>query len=196
MATTTLSASTVPSGVITPVTRSPSTFKAVARAASQMCVTLRRSAATSNRGSTEWSDAMSSASRTVGASAGSSRRACDGRSRSTGRPEPAAELGQAVERLGLVAVPRDDERAHAPVARLLQRIAERLVAACALQPELQQLALAEVGLGHRREHARGDVPRARLARVDHDHARATFLGLPRARQPDRPATDDGDVEAL
>ena len=44
------------------------------------------SAATIRRGSTEWSEGMSSASRTVGASAGSARRAWLGRSRSTSRP--------------------------------------------------------------------------------------------------------------
>ena len=161
-----------------------------------MCVTLRRSAATSGRGSTEWSEAISSASRTVGANAGSSRRACDGRSRSTGSPSPRRN---SASRSSASASSRSRATTSVPTGRYpgsSSAVAERLVAARALQPELQLRVLAEVHLGDRREHPRGDVPRARLARVDHDHARATFLGLPRARQPDRPATDDGDVEAL
>ena len=71
------------------------------------------SAATSRRGSTEWSPGTSSASRTVGASAGSARRAWLGRSRSTSQAELAPEGELALERLGLVAVARDQQRAGA-----------------------------------------------------------------------------------
>ncbi len=113
------------------------------------------------------------------------------------QPEAAAELGQAIQRLGLVAVAGDDERADGAVARVLELVAEGLVALRALQAELQQVALAELRLGDRREHPRGDVPRAGLAGVDHDHrAGAALLGAPRAGEADRTAADDGDVEAL
>ena len=112
-ATTTWSAETVPLEPITPVTRSPSTFKACrargdARAGELAARARRRAAAGRPSGRSR----SRSASRIVGASAGSSRRACDGRRRSTGSPSPRPELGEAVERLGLVAVARDDERAH------------------------------------------------------------------------------------
>ena len=113
-----------------------------------------------------------------------------------GQPEPAAELGEAVERLGLVAVARDDQRADRPVARVLELGAEVLVAARALQPELEQRALAELGLGGRREHARGDLPRGGLAGLEHDDARAALPRAPRASETDRATADDGDVEAL
>ena len=42
----------------------------------------------------------------------------------------------------------------------------------------------------------GDVPRAGLAGVDHDDARAALFRAPRAGEPDRATADDGDVEAL
>ena len=63
--------------------------------------------------------------------------------------------------------------------------ARRLSSSSASSPKLR--------LGHRREHAGGDVPGARLAGVEHADAQAALGGAPRARQPDRPAADDGDV---
>jgi hypothetical protein len=61
---------------------------------------------------------------------------------------------------------------------------------------VQEIVLAELGLGGRREHARGDLPRGGLSGLEHDDARAALLGAPGAGQPDRAATHDGDVEAL
>ena len=113
-----------------------------------------------------------------------------------GQAEPAAELGEAVERLGLVAVARDDERADGAVAGIVQLLAERRVAPRALQPEFEQRALAERRFGDRAEHPRGNVPRAGLAGVQDDHPRAALLGAERAGKADRTAADHGDVEAL
>ena len=48
------------------------------------------------------------------------RRACDGRSRSTGSPSSRAERGEAIERLGLVAVAGDDQRADRAVAGVVE----------------------------------------------------------------------------
>ncbi len=163
--------------------------------------TASASAATSRRGSIEWSPATSSASRTVGASAGSARRAWLGRSRSHLEPERAPERDQPVERLGLVGVARDDERARAAVARvaargLRQLGAERLEGAAAAEPELEQRALAELRLGDRREHPGGDVPGPGLARVDDDGPQPALGGAPGARETDRPSAGDGDLVRL
>ena len=113
---------------------------------------------------------MSSASRIVGASAGSSRRACDGRSRSTGRPSAAAERGEAVERLGLVAVARDDERADravagvAPSSRAERRVAARALAARARAARARRTRPRRPA----RACPAATCQRAGLARVDHD----------------------------
>ncbi len=112
------------------------------------------------------------------------------------QPEIAPEGGEAIERLGLVAVARDDHRPHRAVARILERGAEVRVARGARQPEFQQRTFAELGLGDRRQHARGDVPGAGLAGVDHDDARTALRSTPRAGESDRATADDGDVEAL
>ena len=79
------------------------------------------SAAVSSRGSTAWSSGTSRARRTVGASAGSARRAADGSSRSACQPQAPAQRELAVERLGLVAVARDDERARGGGSRRPRR---------------------------------------------------------------------------
>ena len=56
--------------------------------------------------------------------------------------------------------------------------------------------LAELGLGDGGEHARGDVPRAGLARVEHERRAAPRWAARHAHgEADRPAADDGDVEA-
>ena len=126
-------------------------------------------------------------------------RLASGSSRSTSSPSSRAEGEQAVERLGLVAVARDDAACRScgspgrPDARQLG--AERREAARGAQPELEQRALAELGLGDRREHAGGDVPGAGLAGVEHDGAQPALRGAPRAGEADRPAADDGDVVA-
>ena len=114
------------------------------------------------------------------------------------QPEPAPEGEQPVELLGLVAVAGDDERAAAPqpgvlAGRLGQLGAERGEAGGGAQIQVEQRVLAEVGLGDRGEHPRGDGPGARRAGVEHQHAQAALRGAPRAREPDRPAADDGDV---
>ena len=126
---------TTPSSVITPVTRSPSTRRPVTRARRGSTSNARASAATSLRGSIEWSPSMSSASRIVGASAGSSRRACDGRSRSTGSPSPRRNSAR---RSSASASSRSRATTSVPtvaVAGVLERGAEVRVAARALQPQ-------------------------------------------------------------
>ena len=142
---------------------------------------------------------MSSASRTVGASAGSARRARRRQQPLDVEPEPPAEREQPVELLGLVAVARDDQRAGARAGRDRARTPSASSAQNAgnagrgAQAELEQRVLAELRLGDRREHARGDVPGARLARVEHADAQPALRGAPCAREADRPAADDGDV---
>ena len=115
--------------------------------------------------------------------------------------ERLAHRDQPVERLRLVGVARDDQRAVAAQARVMpgglgQLGAEALVRAGAAQPELEQLALAELRLGDGREHARGDVPRAGLAGVEHERAQPARGGAPGAGEADRPAADDEDVWVL
>ena len=112
------------------------------------------------------------------------------------QPEPRAERGEAIERFGLVAIARHHQRADRAVARIVERGAEGRVAREALAPELQQFALAELGLGDRRQHAGGDVPRAGRPRIQHHDARAGLASGQRTGEPDRATTDDGDVEAL
>ena len=131
-------------------------------------VNLRASAATSLRGSIAWSPSMSSARRIVGAKRRLEATRLGGAEPLDRQAELAPERRQAVERLGLVAVARDDHRAGRAVAGVVELGAEVRVAARALHAQREQLALAELGLGHRREHPRGDVPRAGLAGVDDD----------------------------
>ena len=90
---------------------SMATTSARARSTAPARSAARASAATVSRGSTAWSSGTSSARRTVGASAAPSRRACDGRSRSARSPKRRAQLELTLERLGLVAVTRDEQRA-------------------------------------------------------------------------------------
>jgi hypothetical protein len=111
--------------------------------------------------------------------------------------ELAPEGEQAVERLGLVAIAGDDERARRPVARvdaaLGQLGAEAGEGARRAKAELEQRRVAEVGLGRGREHAGGDLPRAGLAGVEHDRTQAALGGAPRAGEADRPAARYGEV---
>ena len=112
--------------------------------------------------------------------------------------EPAAEGEQPVERLGLVAVAGDDQRAGAVQARVLagglgELGGEGGEPGGGAQAELQQRVLAEARLGDGREHPGGDAPGAGLAGVEHGDAQAGLRGAPRGRQPDRAAADDGDV---
>ena len=56
-----------------------------------------------------------------------------------------------------------------------------------------QRGVAEVGLGDRREHAGGDLPRAGLAGVEDERAQAALSRAPRAGEADRPAARYGEV---
>ena len=149
-----------------------------------------RSAATSRRGSIEWSPAMSSASRIVGASAGSSAaRLASGAAARPRSPSVAPERDQAVERLGLVAVARDDQRADArspgrPAPRELG--AEGRVAARALQARARA---ARARRTRPRRPARACPRRRATRRARRRRARrraAPRCGrAPRAREADR-----------
>ncbi len=124
------------------------------------------------------------------------RGACDGRSRSTGRPR---SRRKAARRSSASASSRSRATTSVPdraVARVLELGAEGREAAGALHAQLEQRALAELGLGDRRQHPGRDVPRAGLAGVDHDDPGAPLLRAPRTGEADRATTDDGDVEAL
>ena len=112
--------------------------------------------------------------------------------------EALAEREQPVERLRLVAIARHDQRARrvqprVATGRLRELGAERGEAGGGAQAQLEQRVLAELRLGDRREHARGDLPGARIAGVEHAHAQPALGGAPRARESDRPAADYGDV---
>ena len=113
-------------------------------------------------------------------------------------PERAPEGEQALERLGLVAVAGDDERARRAPPRIEPRRRRELLAEGregrgAAQPELEQRALARLGLGDRGEHARGDLPGAALAGVEHERAQPALRGPPGGGQADDAAADDHHV---
>ncbi len=113
-------------------------------------------------------------------------------------PEPLPEREQPVERLRLVAIARDDERARPAQAGIAARSLGQLGAELResrgrAQAEPEQRVLAELCLRHRREHAGRDMPGARLAGVEHAHAQPALGGAPCAREADRPAADYGDV---
>src|SRR4051812_36950909 len=110
--------STSPPARRTPVTRSSAATSPVTRAPRRISPPARSTAtaraATSLRGSAEWSPGTSSARRTVGASAGSARRAWLGRSRSTGRP---ADRRNASSRSSTAASSASRATISVPVAR-------------------------------------------------------------------------------
>ena len=115
--------------------------------------------------------------------------------------EPLAQRELARERLGLVAVARDEQRAlravaHVEPAHLPQLLREARPAACALEAEAQERLLAGVGLADRREHAGRDVrgAAAELAAVEHADAQPARTRAPGRRQPDEAAADDRYVE--
>ena len=172
-----------------------------ARALAAGASTASGSAATSRRGSTARSPGTSSASRTVGASAGSARRAWLGRSRSTARPSFCAVGVELLELLGLVAVAGDDEGAGAAqpgvaAGGLAELGAEGREARGGAQAQVEQRPLAELRLGDRGEHAGGVAPRAVLAGVEHDRAQAALRRAPRDGEADDAAADDGYVVLL
>jgi hypothetical protein len=120
-----------------------------------------------------------------------------GRQETVGVQAEARAVGvQAVQRLGVVAVARDHQRAGfaQPDAQVA---GERLVPARALEPQAHERVVAVVGFGDRRQHARRDVPRAGLAVVEDQRVGAPLLRAARDRQPDDAAADDQDIrEAL
>ena len=108
------------------------------------------------------------------------------------------ERGEPLERLRVVAVAGDDERAGRAQLRVDARRggqlgAEARVRGGGAHAQLEQRLLAVLELGDGREHAGGDVPRAGLAGVEHEHAQAALGRPPRAREADRPAAHDEDV---
>ena len=118
-------------------------------------------------------------------------------------PERELELVQATQRLGVVAVGGHDQRAAVAVAgrqpgALLQLGREGGPALAGGQVHAHEPLLAEVGLHHRREHARGHarsaVPGSGRA-IDHEHGQAALLGAPRAGEADQTGTDHNGVVA-
>ena len=119
------------------------------------------------------------------------------------QPQPLAQLELALQRLCLVAVACDHERAAGDVTDVdarqpVQLGGERGPAPRAAQPELEQRALARVGLGHGGEHARGHRRRrgAEVAAVEHDDAQPARASAPRDGQPGDPSAEDGHVVGL
>ena len=114
--------------------------------------------------------------------------------------EPGLEGVQAADRFDLVAVEPEVEDAAAAEAGGeardgLELGREGLPALVAREGQGEQLLLAELGLGGRREHA-GPDPRglpARDAALDDDHALPTLRQAPRDRQPDDARADHHDV---
>jgi hypothetical protein len=111
-----------------------------------------------------------------------------------------AQRELAVERLGLVAVARDDERPAAAQAgvgagRLLELGGEGRPVARAAQSQPEQRELARVGLGDRGQHAGGDARRAgaQLAALEHADAQAASRRAPGDGEADDAPADDGDV---
>ena len=154
---------------------------------------------TSRRGSIEWSPATSSASRTVGASAGSSRRAWLGRSRATSRPSELAEGDQPLERLGLVGVARHDERAGAAQARVAAgrpRRARRRRPRTS--PALRSPSSSSARSPNSASATGASMPAATCQAPGSPASSTTARqpaprGAPGAREADRPAADDGHV---
>ena len=116
------------------------------------------------------------------------------------QPHPLAQLELALERLGLVAVPRDQERPARPVADVdagdvAELLGEARPPPRALHAEHEQVALAGIRLGGRCEHPRRDAPGAvgELAAVEHTRREVASSSPPRHREPDDPAADDGYV---
>ena len=143
------------------------------------------------------------------ARAGPSARAPARARRACARPQPldrqaelAPEREQAVERLGLVAVARDDQRARARsrvhARRLGQLGAEgRVARARSRSPSASSArspnSASETGASMPAAtcHAPGSPASSTI-----DAQRRAAAAAPRAREADRAAADDGDVEAL
>jgi hypothetical protein len=114
-----------------------------------------------------------------------------------GQAELRAEGDQALQRLGLVAVARDGERARGPVADVVAELGrEGGEALRGADAQGGEGLVARLGLGHRREHAGRDLPRPRLAGVHDADAQAAPGGAPGAGEPDDPAAGDDDVRRV
>ena len=109
-------------------------------------------------------------------------------------PQLAPEGELALQRLGLVAIARHEQRAARAKADVLaQLVAEVTEAACGAQPELDRRGVADLRLGDRCEHPGGDLPGARVAGVEHDRAQTATGRAPGAGEADRPAARYGEV---
>ena len=110
---------------------------------------------------------------------------------------------RALQRLGLVAIARDEQRAARAVAgialgRLGQLLDEGVVAVERGAAEREQPALADARLADRREHAGGDArgPAREHVALQHDRPQAALLRAPRDGEAGDSAAHDGDVEAI
>ncbi len=119
------------------------------------------------------------------------------------QPERLALGALALERLRLVAVARDEQRAALAVAGvaagcLRELRDERGVAGERGAAEREQPALADTRLADRGEHPGGHVRRAAREPValQHDRAQAALPRAPRHREAGDAAAHDGDVEAI
>ena len=118
------------------------------------------------------------------------------------QPEALAQVALALERLGLVAVAREHQRAARAIADvhaadLGQLRGEGRPARALCRPSSSSGTLAGVGLGHRREHARGHArrPGAELAALEQEDRQPAGTGAPGHGEADDAAADDGYVVA-
>ena len=140
----------------------------------------------------------------VGASAGSRRRAALGSRRSHVEAELRAQRELALERLGLVAVARDDERAAAAQARIgagglleLGGEAPASRARCAGPSASSASSPASASVtGASIPAATCEAPRAELAALEHADAQPALRRAPGDGEPDHAPADDGDVEVV
>jgi hypothetical protein len=117
--------------------------------------------------------------------------------------EALAQVALALERLGLVAIAGEHERAARAVSDV-DAAGPREVRGeggpepRALQAQREQRALAGVGLGDGRQHAGGNVrgPRPQLAAVEHEHREPARTRTPGHSEADEAAADDRYVVAV
>ena len=162
----------------------------------------RRRAPSTRRGSTEWSSGTSSASRTVGASAGSRSRASLGAQPLDAQAQRVAELELALQLARLVLVARDHQRAgplqaHLLAARALQLGGERRPHRAERRPSSSSRlpAAPNSTSATGREHPGRDVRGAATDRValQQRHRQSRRAGAPGDGEADDPAADDRDV---
>ena len=125
-----------------------------------------------------------------------------GRRRSTARPSDSRKRDQPLERLGLVGVARDDERAAARAGRgrarrlgqlgAERRRTSRRCAGRARAARARRTPPRRPARACRRRRARRRARRASSTTA----RQAAAGGAPGAREADRPAADDGDVVVL